>query len=90
MIGTLDPTDKAKWQQWVPTLTHAYNCTRCESTGFSPYYLMYGLFFFYVKSNAKESHSKACKMGTSERAHELLIPRLSNAFHVYPSISNMG
>ena len=41
MIGTLDPADKAKWQQWVPTLTHAYNCTRCESTGFSPYYLMY-------------------------------------------------
>ena len=42
MIGTLEPTDKAKWQQWVPTLTHAYNCTCCESTGFSPYYLMYG------------------------------------------------
>ena len=42
MIGTLDPADKAKWQQWVPTRTHAYNCTRCDSTGFSPYYLMYG------------------------------------------------
>ena len=42
MIGSLEPGDKAKWQQWVPTLTHAYNCTRCESTGFSPYYLMYG------------------------------------------------
>ena len=40
MILTLDPADKARWQQWVPTLTHAYNCTRCESTGFSPYYLM--------------------------------------------------
>ena len=42
MIGTLDPAEKAKWHQWVPTLTHAYNCTRCESTGFSLYYLMYG------------------------------------------------
>ena len=42
MIGTLEPEDKAKWQQWVPTLTHAYNCTHCESTGFSPYYLMFG------------------------------------------------
>ena len=41
MIGTLEPADKAKWQQWVPTLTHAYKCTHCESTGFSPYYLMY-------------------------------------------------
>ena len=42
MLGTLEPGDKAKWQQWVPTLTHAYNCTRCESTGFSLYYLMFG------------------------------------------------
>ena len=44
MIGTLELADKAKWQQWVLTLTHAYNCTRCESTGFSPYYLMYRWF----------------------------------------------
>ena len=42
MLGTLETTDKARWQQWVPTMTHAYNCTRCESTGFSPYYLMFG------------------------------------------------
>ena len=42
MLGTLKTTDKARWQQWVPTLTQAYNCTRCESTGFSPYYLMFG------------------------------------------------
>ena len=42
MLGTLEPGDKAKWQQWVPTLMHAYNCTHCESKGFSPYYLMFG------------------------------------------------
>ena len=42
MLGTLETTDKARWQQWVPTLMHAYNCTRFESTGFSPYYLMFG------------------------------------------------
>ena len=41
MIGTLDPKPKEKWQDWVATLTHAYNCTRCESMGFSPYYLMF-------------------------------------------------
>ena len=42
MIGTLDQDQKDKWQDWVLTLTHAYNCTRCKSTGFSPYYLMFG------------------------------------------------
>ena len=42
MIGTLDQDQKDKCQDWVSTLTHAYNCTRCESTGFSPYQLMFG------------------------------------------------
>ena len=42
MIGTLEHDEKLNWQDWVSTMTHAYNCTRCESTGFSPYYLMFG------------------------------------------------
>ena len=42
MIGSLNPNEKHRWQDWVSTLTHAYNCTRCDSTGFSPYYLMFG------------------------------------------------
>ena len=41
MIGSLNPNEKRRWQDWVSTLTHAYNCTRCDSTGFSPYYLMF-------------------------------------------------
>ena len=42
MIGSLDPMEKGKWQDWVASLAHTYNCTRCESTGFSPYCLMFG------------------------------------------------
>ena len=42
MIGSLNPSEKCCWQDWVSTLTHAYNCTRCDSTGFSLYYLMFG------------------------------------------------
>ena len=42
MIGSLNLSEKHRWQDWVSTLTHAYNCTRCDSTGFSPYYLMFG------------------------------------------------
>ena len=42
MIGSLNPSKKRCWQDWVPTSTHAYNCTHCDSTGFSPYYLMFG------------------------------------------------
>ena len=41
MIGTLDHDQKDKWQDWISTLTHAYNCTCCELMRFSPYYLMF-------------------------------------------------
>ena len=33
---------KSTWREQVPTLVHAYNCTRNNATGFSPYYLMFG------------------------------------------------
>ena len=42
MLGTLPNDAKKCWQDWVPTLTHAYNCTTSKTTGFSPYYLIYG------------------------------------------------
>ena len=42
MLGTLPVRSKKRWQHWVATLTHAYNCSRSRVTGFSPYFLMYG------------------------------------------------
>ena len=42
MLGTLPKKPKSIWKEQVPTLVHAYNCTRNNATGFSPYYLMFG------------------------------------------------
>ena len=42
MLGTLEEYQKADWKAHVPTLVLAYNATYHESTGFSPYYLMFG------------------------------------------------
>ena len=42
MLGTLPEDLKVHWPQHVSTLVHAYNCTRSHTTGYSPYYLMYG------------------------------------------------
>ena len=42
MLGTLPTHARKNWQEWIATLTHAYNCTVSSVTGFSPYFLMFG------------------------------------------------
>ena len=42
MLGTLPEEQKAVWKKYVAPLVHAYNSTRNDATGFSPYFLMYG------------------------------------------------
>ncbi|KAI5618057.1 hypothetical protein C0J50_22646 [Silurus asotus] len=42
MLGTLKAQDKTHWKDFVKPLVHAYNCTKHETTGFTPYELMFG------------------------------------------------
>lgn len=42
MLGTLSQEKKRHWSQHVGYLVHAYNSTKCDSTGYSPYFLMFG------------------------------------------------
>ena len=40
-IGTLPIEAKIKWQEQLPALVHAYNCSHSNVTGFRPFYLIY-------------------------------------------------
>ena len=42
MLGTLSIHMKKNWSDWVYLVTHAYNTTISQVTGFCPFYLMYG------------------------------------------------
>lgn len=42
MLGTLPEDKKSVWKKHVAPLVHAYNSTKNDATGFSPYFLMYG------------------------------------------------
>ena len=42
MLGTLPLECKKEWQDWVAAMAHAYNCTVSRTTGYIPYFLMYG------------------------------------------------
>lgn len=42
MLRSLPPRTKQKWPQMIQSLTFVYNCTAHETTGFAPFYLMFG------------------------------------------------
>ncbi|KAL5020815.1 hypothetical protein ScPMuIL_002102 [Solemya velum] len=42
LLGTLENEQKGSWKKHLPTLVHYYNCTPHETTGYSPYKLMFG------------------------------------------------
>ena len=42
ILGTMPIKAKKEWQEWVSAMTHAYNCTVSKTTGFAPYFLMFG------------------------------------------------
>lgn len=42
MLRSLPPSAKQKWPQMIQTITFVYNCTAHETTGFAPFYLMFG------------------------------------------------
>ena len=42
LLGTLEPDKKKDWKSYISPLVHAYNCMRQDTTGVSPYFLMFG------------------------------------------------
>lgn len=70
MLGTLEAKQKSKWREFVKPLVHAYNCTKNEVTGFTPYELLFGrsprlpidlAFGLPIKEAPSLSHSKYVK-----------------------------
>ena len=42
MLGTLQDSQKQDWKSYVASLVHAYNSTKHDSSGYSPFFLMFG------------------------------------------------
>ena len=42
ILRTLPENHKSRWNQYLPKLVHAYNCTRSDATGFLQFYLLFG------------------------------------------------
>ncbi|XP_051802171.1 uncharacterized protein LOC127533369 [Acanthochromis polyacanthus] len=70
MLGTLETKQKTRWKEHVKPLVHAYNCTRNEVTGYTPYELMFGrtprlpvdlVFDLPLRETKQTSHSQYVK-----------------------------
>lgn len=88
MLQTLPQTHKANWKDHANKLIHAYNCTVHETTGYSPFYLLFGrsprlpidiVFDVTAESRAKSHAEYVSKWKTAMQEAYSLASKLATA-----------
>ena len=74
MLKTLAERNKSNWKDHIHKLLHAYNCTTHSSTGYSPYYLLFGrtpkLFIDLIIPSQAAGHEQATHLSYGDKWEE--------------------
>ena len=68
MLGTLQQDQKADWKIHIGSLVHAYNATKHETTGFSPFFLMFSREPTLYKTKMREVDAYLNRQQFTEKA----------------------
>ncbi len=89
MLRTLEETEKSNWADHLNKVVHAYNCTVHESTGFSPFFLLFGrepvlpidLVFPTKQSRNPQSHADYAERWkrSMQEAYEIAMKNMKKA-----------
>ena len=81
MLRTLPENEKSRWKDHVDKVVYAYNCTRNDTTGYSPFFLLFGwhprlpidLIFQTKMLSTKQEYPQYVKQGrrAMQKAYQL-------------------
>ncbi len=89
MLATLTESEKLNWKTKINVMTHAYNVTQHESTGYTPYQLMFGrepiIALDVILKDCHDPESDRCKNYT-----QYIEDLRKNLNHAYSTASQIA
>ena len=82
MLRTLSEEQKKSWRKHVPQLVHAYNCSRHHTTGFSPFFVLFGRHPRLAVDAVLNLHAPASTPASSSGFVQDLAKRLERTYKI--------
>ena len=88
MLRTLAESQKSRWKEHLNVLVHPYNCTNNSSTGYSPFYLMFGRhprlpldFILGIEKEKPTTHKDYLKKWSETMSEAYMLAQNSSKSH---------
>ena len=87
MLGTLKSNQKVDWKSYICSIVHADNCSKYDTTGFSPYFFM---FRCHPRIGVDLALSQSVLLYISTHYFSILRDRFKAAYEVAEAYSRLN